>query len=112
MLCENIFTAEPPDVEYINEKNMKKFNLIMILLLFTVITNSNAQDAKNTENYGKTFNIGLGIGGYSGYYGYVGHTLPVFNINYELNAAKNFTLAPFASFYTHTKKYCIKKVFT
>jgi hypothetical protein len=57
--------------------------------------NTNAQ-----ETHGKTLNLGLGLGGYSGYYGYVGRSLPVFHINYEIDVARNFTLAPFASLYT------------
>jgi hypothetical protein len=79
---------------------MKK--LILTILLFAGIFhfNSNAQ-----EKYGKTLNLGLGIGGYSGYYGYVGRSMPVFHINYELDVAKNFTLAPFISFYTFSDSY-------
>lgn len=57
------------------------------------------------EKYGNTLNLGLGVGGYMGHYGYVGHSLPVFHINYELNVARNFTLAPFISISTYTKKY-------
>ena len=64
-----------------------------------------AQRNRNSEKYGKTLNLGVGAGGYSGYYGYVGHTLPVFNINYEFDVASSFTLAPFASFYTFTESY-------
>jgi hypothetical protein len=64
-----------------------------------------AQRNRNSEKYGKTLNLGVGVGGYSGYYGYVGHTLPVFNINYEFDVASSFTLAPFASFYTFTESY-------
>ncbi len=52
------------------------------------------------ESHGRTLNLGLGVGGYSGYYGYVGRSLPVFTINYEIDVARNFTLAPFVSFYT------------
>jgi hypothetical protein len=67
--------------------------ILSLLLLFNF--NTYAQ-----ETYGRTLNLGLGIGGYSGYYGYVGHSLPVFNINYEIDVARNFTLAPFAGVYT------------
>lgn len=55
----------------------------------------------SSEGYGGAFNVGLGIGGYSGYYGYIGHTLPVFSINYEFDVANSFTLAPFATFYSY-----------
>jgi len=57
------------------------------------------------EKYGNTLNLGLGIGGYSGYHSYVGRTLPVLHINYEIDVVKNFTLAPFLSFYTYSNQY-------
>jgi hypothetical protein len=63
-------------------------------------TNLFAEKKTYSGNYGHTLNLGLGIGGYSCYYGYIGHTLPVFNINYEFDVANNFTLAPFVSFYS------------
>lgn len=66
-----------------------------MLLLILFHFNSYAQ-----EKYGRTLNLGLGVGGYSGYYGYAGRSLTVFHINYEIDVARNFTLAPFASFYT------------
>jgi len=62
--------------------------------------NGNAQ-----ESYGRTLNLGLGVGGYAGHYKYSEHLLPVFNLNYELDVVKNFTLAPFASFYTFSNSY-------
>ena len=57
------------------------------------------------EKYGSTFNIGIGIGGYSGYYGYVGRSIPVIHIDYEFDVANNFTLAPFLNFYTFSNSY-------
>ncbi len=57
------------------------------------------------ENHGNTLNLGLGIGGYSGYYGYIGHSIPVLHADYEFNVSHNFTLAPFANFYTYTNNY-------
>jgi hypothetical protein len=57
------------------------------------------------ENYGGALNIGIGVGGYSGYYGYVGRSLPVLHVDYELNVAKNFTLAPFLNFYRYSDNY-------
>jgi hypothetical protein len=77
--------------------------LFTTLLLFAGILCHYTASAQ--EKYGSTLNLGLGIGGYSGYYGYVGHTLPVFNINYEIDVAKDFTLAPFISFYSFSKTY-------
>ncbi len=81
----------------------KLFNTLIFLVLFGFTVS--AQKTTYSENYGKALNIGLGIGGYSGYYGYVGHTLPVFNINYELSVANSFTLAPFVSFYSYKNGY-------
>jgi len=82
-------------------------NKIMVTLLFVSFLSFNikAQDANTGEKFGRTLNLGLGIGGYGGYYGYVGHSMPVLNINYEFDVAKNFTLAPFISFYTYTSSY-------
>jgi hypothetical protein len=57
------------------------------------------------ETYGKTLNLGLGVGGYSGYYGHVGRSLPVFHVDYELDVAKNFTLAPFINIYSFSNSY-------
>lgn len=74
-----------------------KIPIIILVLLFSIVSkNTGAQ-----EKYGKTLNLGVGIG----YYGYIGHTLPVLHLNYELGVAKNFTLAPFISFYTYTNRY-------
>ena len=74
---------------------MKKL-FILITLLTALQFTGHAQ-----EKYGNTLNLGLGIG----YYGYVGHSLPVFHINYELPVAKNFTLAPFLTFYSYSNDY-------
>src|SRR4051812_15675300 len=79
---------------------MKKSIFIMIILIACLSHSSQAQ-----EKYGRTLNLGIGIGGYSGYYGYTGRSLPVFSINYEFDVAKNFTLAPFVSFYTFSNSY-------
>ena len=57
------------------------------------------------ETYGKTLNLGLGVGGYSGYYGHVGRSLPVFHVDYELDVAKNFTVAPFINIYSFSNSY-------
>ena len=85
---------------------MKTTTFTLLILLLFVGTNLSAASAEkqNSGGHGNTLNLGLGIGGYSGYYGYVGHTLPVFNINYEFDVARNFTLAPFVSFYSYRHK--------
>lgn len=74
---------------------MKKLTTLF-LFLTALHFSSTAQ-----EQYGKTLNLGLGIG----YYGYVGRSLPVFHINYELPVAKDFTLAPFLTFYSYSNDY-------
>lgn len=79
---------------------MKKFLTVAALLLMVFHYKGYAQ-----EKYGKTLNIGIGVGGYSGYYRYAGRSLPVFNINYEIDVAKNFTLAPFVSIYAFKDDY-------
>jgi hypothetical protein len=82
---------------------MKKVTFIFALVLLISGTGLTAQDKfQVSERHGGTLNLGLGIGGYSGYYGYIGHTLPVLNVNYEFGVARNFTLAPFLTFYSYT----------
>ena len=84
---------------------MKAFTLAVALVLITLGTDLSAQRHERISSYndyGHTLNLGLGVGGYYGYYGYIGHTLPVFNVNYEFGVAKNFTLAPFVTFYTYS----------
>ena len=80
---------------------MKK--LLLTTLLGCMIFMQYAVNAQ--EKYGKSLNVGLGVGGYSGYYGYVGRSLPVFHIDYEFDVAKNFTLAPFLNFYSFSHDY-------
>ena len=80
---------------------MKKITMPVLLALIISGTNLFAQKSYLSEQHGHTLNLGLGIGGYYGSYNYVGHSLPVFNINYEFDVARNFTLAPFATFITY-----------
>lgn len=61
------------------------------------------QPEKMSAQYGNTLNLGLGIGGHYGYFGYYGSTVPLFNVNYEIDVAKNFTIAPFAAFASFTR---------
>ncbi|QSE96451.1 hypothetical protein [Fulvivirga lutea] len=79
---------------------MKKISLLTGMLLMVLHFNGYSQ-----EKYGGTLNLGLGVAGHSGYYKYAGRSIPVFNINYEFDVAKNFTLAPFASIYTFRDEY-------
>src|ERR1035437_2829244 len=82
---------------------IRSFTFLCAILL--IVSSLSAQNTTYSENHGHTLNIGLGIGGYGGYYGYYGRTLPVFSINYEFDVAKNFTLAPFATFVTYHDYY-------
>jgi hypothetical protein len=59
--------------------------LIILVLLFFGVTQYNVS-AQN----GGTFNVGLGL---------------VVHIDYEFNAGRSFTLAPFANFYTYSNRY-------
>jgi hypothetical protein len=72
---------------------MKKFILTATLITLFGI-NLQAQ-----EKYGKTLNLGVGLG----YYGNA--TLPALHLNYEFDVFKNFTLAPFVSYLTHKNYY-------
>lgn len=64
-----------------------------------------SMDIQAQERYGNTFNIGLGIGGYTGYYNYVGQSIPVISLDYEFDVAPYFTVAPFISVYTFSRNY-------
>jgi len=86
-------------------KKMKKIILAFLLILMMTGAHLVAQNDNYPERHGRTLNLGLGIGGYSGYYGYIGHTLPVFHINYEFDVLSSFTLAPFATLYTYRGDY-------
>lgn len=81
---------------------MKRLFIIAITMLSISMIHftSSAQ-----ETYGRTLNLGLGVGGYAGYYKYAAHSVPVFHINYEFDVAKSFTLAPFLSVYTYSNEY-------
>ena len=88
-------------------KIMKR-KVILYLLILSVIgvyaqkkssEQSNANEA--SSSYGNVLNASLG----SSYGGsYYGQSYPVL-INYEINIAKNATLAPFISFYTYKSHY-------
>jgi hypothetical protein len=53
------------------------------------------------ERFGNTLNLGVGVG----YYGYVGHAMPFGTMNYEVDIARNFTLAPFIGVYSYRNDY-------
>jgi len=80
---------------------MKKLKVALLVLFVIGFTSIYGQGRVNYEKYGRTLNLGLGIGGYAGYYGYVGTLIPVIHANYEFDVASSFTIAPFITFYTH-----------
>ncbi|OIR05674.1 hypothetical protein GALL_121090 [mine drainage metagenome] len=81
---------------------MKKIIILIIVIAF-FSNNVHAQYTNSSEKYGKTLNIGLGMG--IGNYGYTSGTIPVVHANYEFDVAKTFTLAPFISVYSYKNNY-------
>ncbi len=80
----------------------------LILLFALIISTGSSLSAQVTnpesstfEKFGNTLNLGVGIG----YYGYIGHTTPVVHADYEFDVAKNFTLAPFITYYSYQNYY-------
>jgi hypothetical protein len=82
---------------------MKTTFITTLLLAFgTVAFSQESTPASSThEQYGKTLNAGIGVG----YYNYIGHTTPVLHANYEFDVVKNFTLAPFITYYSYQSHY-------
>ncbi|NEW82487.1 MAG: hypothetical protein GZ094_08995 [Mariniphaga sp.] len=80
---------------------MKSTAFALLFLLTLLGTSLSAQNKHYSDSHGNALNLGLGVGGYYGHYGYVGHSMPVFNINYEFGVANNFTLAPFVTFVSY-----------
>lgn len=74
---------------------------VLALVASITFSDSSAQSATG-EKFGRTLNLGVGIGYYQGYYN---HNMPVLHANLELDVAKNFTLAPFISFYKYEHNY-------
>ena len=70
---------------------MKKIIILSFLFIVTRQLSSYSQ-----EKFGDKLNVGLGIG-YTGDYS----SQPVLHFNYEFDAARNFTLAPFITFYAY-----------
>jgi hypothetical protein len=81
---------------------MKKLIFTIAIALLVMGTGLSAQIRFETSERYSGLNLGLGIGGYAGYYGYIGHTLPVLNVNYEFDVARNFTIAPFVTLYRYS----------
>ena len=82
---------------------MKKC-IVTLFFLTALCFTGQAQSSSSGEQYGKTLNLGLGLG-YSGHYGYADRSSPVFHVNYEFDVSRNFTLAPFISFSSYSNSY-------
>jgi hypothetical protein len=80
---------------------MKKIIIVSLFLISVLSSNTFSQQVKSYERYGKTLNMGIGLG----YYGYAEKSMPVFHANFEFDVVKNFTLAPFISFYSYRNQY-------
>lgn len=85
----------------------KFYNQIALPAIFILLMTGSLfpLQSQAQEQHGSTLNLGLGVGGYGGYYGYLGRSLPVFHLNYEIDVADHFTLAPFISVYTFSERY-------
>ncbi len=79
---------------------MKSIFLSLFFLMIFASTLS-AQDISSPETFGRTLNLGVGLG----YYGYAGHPMPAFHADYEIDVTKNFTLAPFVTYYAYDSYY-------
>lgn len=76
---------------------MKKIAFLLLTTCMAVTIQVKAQKPPTPfERYGRTINVGVGVG----YYGYLNQTLPVGLLNYEFDIARNFTLAPFVTVYS------------
>lgn len=80
---------------------MKVIISLAIACLFLTSSSLSAQEKTASSEYGNTVNLGVGFG----YYSYVQNTMPVFHANFEIDAARNFTLAPFISYYSYQNDY-------
>lgn len=72
---------------------------VAVLCCFSAITWG--QEKSSTpgfrEYHGNALNAGIGLV----YFGYVGQTVPAVNFNYEFDVARNFTLAPFITYFAY-----------
>ena len=83
----------------LNSIRATRQNLAMLFFAVLLLTGAGSyaqqtvRRVNTTEQFGHTLNIGVGIG----YYGYL-NGAPFLSLNYEITAARNFTLAPFIGF--------------
>ncbi len=82
-----------------SKENLNKTIIFTLLFLLSFTSNKmyGQETSSGGEKFGKTLNLGLGIG----YYGYVGHSMPVVHADFEIDVAKNFTIAPFITYYSY-----------
>lgn len=76
---------------------MRKSIIPSLFLIVILSFNISAQEITSDEKFGRALNLGVGIG----YYGYVGHPMPVVHADFEFDVARNFTLAPFITYYSY-----------
>lgn len=76
----------------------KIFTLLSFLFLTGLYATAQKKATSGGEKFGHVLNVGVGVG----YYGYVGHSMPVLHANYEIDVTKNFTLAPFITYYSYS----------
>lgn len=80
---------------------MKTIIFASLSFLAISTTELSAQETTSSsssgESFGNTLNLGLGLGYYA--------NTPVLHANYEINVAKNFTLAPFITYYSYRRDY-------
>ena len=81
-------------------KEVKFFVGVFLLIIYTTspffAQDAKVKDATEENQYGNTLNLGLGFGYRGGF--------PLL-LNYEFDAAKNITIAPFISFLTYQSSY-------
>ncbi|MGJ8661781.1 MAG: hypothetical protein ACSHXL_07070 [Bacteroidota bacterium] len=70
---------------------------IIIAAFSLLILGGNIYQAQESEKFGNTLNLGVGIG----YYGYINNYTPIVHADFELNVAPNFTLAPFITVFSY-----------
>jgi len=75
--------------------------LFLITIALLLLNNARGQNPNTTTRFGNTLNIGVGMG----YYGYINQSVPVVHLDYEFDVAKDFTLAPFVSFYSFRREH-------
>jgi len=77
----------------------KPLKVMMTTLIFAMLSLTQVQAQNKSTNktnrgseaYGRTLNLGVGIG----YYGYLSRSAPFLTLNYEFDVARQFALAPF-----------------